>query len=63
MTRLTLGRLILNTARGSETRKSIARAEVQELNQRLAEEVTPRIESLRAEERKAQEESKQVVLL
>jgi hypothetical protein len=63
MSRLTLGKLILDTARGETKQRSVGREEVQELNQNLANEVTPRIESIRADERKAQEESKPVVLL
>jgi hypothetical protein len=63
MSRLTLGKLILDTARGESKQRSIAREEVQELNQNLANEVTPRIESIRAEERRALEDSKPVVLL
>ena len=63
MSRLTLGKLILDTARGDTKQRSIARDEIQELNQNLANEVTPRIESIRADERRALEESKPVVLL
>jgi hypothetical protein len=63
MGRLTLGKLILDTARGEEKHRRIEREEVQELNQNLANEVTPRIESIRAEERRALEDSKPVVLL
>ncbi len=63
MSRLTLGKLILDTARGDAKQRSIARDEIQELNQNLANEVTPRIESIRADERRALEESKPVVLL
>jgi len=63
VSRLTLGKLILDTARGDTKQRSIARDEIQELNQNLANEVTPRIESIRADERRALEESKPVVLL
>lgn len=63
MSRLTLGKLILDTARGETKTRYIGREEVQELTQNLANEVTPRIESIRAEERRVLEESKPVLLL
>lgn len=60
---LTLGKLILETARGNAKVREIDREEVQQLNQNLANEVIPLIESIRADERKALEQSKPVVLL
>jgi hypothetical protein len=63
MSRVTLGKLVLDTARGHEKERSISPQEVQELSRDISERVTPRIEEIRDEQRRALEELKPVVLL
>lgn len=62
MSRVTLGKLVLETAQGETKERSISREEVQELHRDISERVTPKIEEIRDNQRRALEESKPVVL-
>jgi hypothetical protein len=63
MTRVTLGKLVLETAQGQEKERSIPAEDVQELHRNISERVTPKIEEIREKQRRALEESKPIVLL
>lgn len=58
-----LGQLILEAARGGQERRPVPAADVQALNKEIADRVTPRIEKVRDDQRRALEDSKPLVLL
>jgi hypothetical protein len=63
MTRVTLGKLVVDTARGETRERVIPAAVVKDLRRDLSERVTPKIEEIREEQRRALEDSKPLVLL
>jgi len=63
MSRVTIGKLVLETAQGQEKERSLGVEEVQELHRDISERVTPKIEEIREKQRRALEESKPIVLL
>jgi hypothetical protein len=63
MSRATLGKLVIDTARGQEKERAISSQEVQEVSRDISEQVTPKIERIRDEQRRALEELKPVALV
>ena len=63
MPRVTLGKLIVETARGGERRRQVTPTEIKQLHRDISERVQPKIEEIREEQRRALEDSKPVVLL
>lgn len=63
MKRVTLGKLVVNTARGNTRERIIPANEIGELRRDISERITPKIEEIREEQRRALEESKPLVLL
>jgi hypothetical protein len=63
MKRVTLGKLVVATARGETRERVIPAKEIQELRRDISERITPKIEVIREEQRRALEESKPLVLL
>ncbi len=62
MTRITLGKLLLETARGSETKRMVPKGQMRELGQGIMQHALPEIENIRVEQRKALEEGRASVL-
>lgn len=62
MSNTTLGRVILQAARGSDKEVRTTRDETGKLQREMAARVSPKIDSIRAEQRRAFEESKSVIL-
>ena len=62
MTRVTLGKLVVDTARGNTPERVIPREEAHELRRDISERITPKIEQIREEQRRALEESNPLVL-
>ena len=60
---MSLGQLVLETARGGQERRSVSADDVRALNKEIADRVTPRIEKIRDDQRRALEDSKPLVLL
>jgi hypothetical protein len=63
MKRATLGKLVVDTARGDTRERIIPANEIQELRRDISERITPKIEEVREGQRRALEESKPLVLL
>jgi hypothetical protein len=63
MKRVTLGKLVMDTARGDKRERVIPAKEIKELRRDISERITPKIEEIREEQRRALEESKPLVLL
>jgi hypothetical protein len=63
MKRVTLGKLVIDTARGDKRERVIPAKEIKELCRDISERITPKIEEIREEQRRALEESKPLVLL
>lgn len=63
MKRVTLGKLVVGTARGNTRERVIPAKEIRELRRDISERITPKIEEIREEQRRALEESKPLVLL
>jgi hypothetical protein len=62
MTRVTLGKMLLDTARGDDAHRSIPEGQMEELGQGIMERALPQIDNLREEQRKATEEGRASVL-
>lgn len=63
MVRVTLGKLVVETAQGAEKVRAISAEEIKELHRDISERVAPKIEEIRDKQRRALEESKPIVLL
>ena len=63
MSRVTLGKLVLETARGQRDQQPISKQEVQDLSRNISELVVPKVDEIRSKQRRALEELKPVVLL
>ena len=63
MDRVTLGKLVLETARREQKERTLAPEQVQQVHRDISERVTPKIEEIREEQRRALQDSKPVVLL
>ena len=62
MTRVTLGKLLLDTARGAQAQCDIPRDQMRELGQGIMQRALPEIDKIREEQRKAVEEGRASVL-
>jgi hypothetical protein len=63
MSRVTLGKLVVQTARGVQKERSVSIQEIQEVNRDISERVTPKIEQIRDNQRRALEELKPVAVV
>lgn len=62
MSGVTFGKLMIAAAKGSQKQTATTPAQVREANRNLMERVTPTIDEIRAEQQRALEESKPIVL-
>ena len=62
MTRVTLGKLLLDTARGAQAQRDISREQMHELGQGIMQHALPEIKKIRDDQRKALEEGRASVL-
>jgi hypothetical protein len=63
VSRVTMGRLVLETAQGPLKVRSVSPEEVRELSRDISQRIMPKIDEIRDEQRRALEDSKPVVLL
>lgn len=57
-----LGRMALEVAQGTEQKRELSREQTSSLRQSIATKVTPKIEEIRKEQRRAFEDAKMVLL-
>jgi predicted Holliday junction resolvase-like endonuclease len=62
MKTVTIGEFLLETARGTEKERVMSEEVAHEARHQLSERVSPKIEEIRSEQRRAFEDSKAVVL-
>jgi len=62
MTPITLGKLLLETARGSETERTVPKEHMREIGQSIMQPALKEIDKIREEQRKALEEGRASVL-
>jgi len=62
MKTVTIGEFLLETARGTEKERVMSEEVAYEARHQLSERVSPKIEEIRSEQRRAFEDSKAVVL-
>jgi hypothetical protein len=60
---MTLAKLLLETAQGQVKERTISPDEVRAITREISERVTPEIEEIREQQRRALEDTKPVVLL
>jgi hypothetical protein len=63
MSRVTLGKLVVETARGAQKERTVSVKEIQEVSRDISERVTPKIEQIRDDQRRALEELKPVAVV
>lgn len=59
---MTLGKFMIETALGNEKERHLTEAEAMDALKEIAEQVAPKIDQIRAENRRAFEETKNIVL-
>jgi len=62
MTRVTLGKLLLDTARGAQAQRTIPTEQMRELGQGIMQRAQPEIDKIREGQRKAIEEGRASIL-
>ncbi len=62
MSEATFGRMVLETARGADRERRVSAAETRQVISEIAERVSPKIDNIRTEQRRAFEDTKSVVV-